>query len=47
MNFGPQNANAPVTNATHVNPSVDNINDGFREISEKRKEKMNIKNEIN
>lgn len=35
MNFGPHQANAPVTKATQVNPSVDNMNDGFLAISMK------------
>lgn len=34
MNFGPHQANAPVTNATQVKPAVDSINDGFLAISE-------------
>lgn len=39
MNFGPHHAKAPVTNATHVKPNVDNINDGFLDISEQIWEK--------
>lgn len=37
MNSGPHQANAPVTNATHVKPRVDSINDLFLEISAKTK----------
>lgn len=29
MNDGPHQAKAPVTNATHVKPNVDNMKDGF------------------
>lgn len=43
MNFGPHHAKAPVTNATHVKPNVDSINDGFRKISaNSKKNKWNI-----
>lgn len=34
INVGPHQAKAPVTNATHVKPNVDSINDGFFDISE-------------
>lgn len=34
MNLGPHQAKAPVTNATHVKPSVDSMNDGFFHMSE-------------
>lgn len=37
MNFGPHQAKAPVTNATQVKPSVENMNDGFLEISADKK----------
>lgn len=30
MNCGPHHAREPVTNATHVNASVDSINDGLK-----------------
>lgn len=36
MNFGPHQAKAPVTNATQVKPSVDNMNDGFLDKSTKK-----------
>lgn len=37
INVGPHQAKAPVTNATHVKPNVDSINDGFFDISENLK----------
>lgn len=40
MNFGPHQANAPVTKATQVNPSVDNMNDGFLAISRIENQKL-------
>lgn len=33
INNGPHQAKAPVTNATHVKPNVDSMNDGFFNIS--------------
>lgn len=30
MNCGPHQASEPVTNATHVNASVDSMNDGLK-----------------
>lgn len=45
MNFGPHQAKAPVTNATHVKPSVDNMNDGFRHISS-HSDEINLKLKI-
>lgn len=44
INFGPHHAKAPVTNATQVKPSVENMNDGFLEISVDKKHKIGMLN---
>lgn len=43
MNFGPHQAKAPVTNATQVKPSVDNMNDGFLDKSTKKTQPILLK----
>lgn len=41
IKVGPHQAKAPVTNATHVKPAVDNMNDGFLEISAMKSIELN------
>lgn len=42
MNDGPHQAKAPVTNATHVKPNVDNMNDGFFDNSVRQSTVFNL-----